>query len=169
MYLVTLTGTRDDVPVKLFSNEPDVRAWLCVHRIEQALTDPVVLSAIAANGGVGPEDAEYVHGYNVYRFDETGESAGSVRVWPPTFEDDRIVDLSYAAAKAVGLRGIGKLRFAIGNRGKRGGGRAVYFLMLAEDTAIMLFAYAKNEKEDLSAAEKKSALALISEMLDGQE
>jgi hypothetical protein len=68
-----------------------------------------------------------------------------------------------------GLRGVRKLRFAIGNRGKRGGGRAVYFLMLAEDTAIMLFAYAKNEKEDLSAAEKKSALALISEMLDGQE
>jgi len=29
--------------------------------------------------------------------------------------------------------------------------------------------YAKNEKEDLSAAEKKSALASSSEMLDGQE
>lgn len=93
MFLVTLTGTRDDVPVKLFASEADVRAWICVHPVGQALTDPVVLSAILANGGVGPESAEYVHGYNVYRFDARGESVDSVKVWPPTVEGDAVVDL----------------------------------------------------------------------------
>jgi hypothetical protein len=29
--------------------------------------------------------------------------------------------------------------------------------MLAEDTTVMLFAYAKSEKEDMSPAEKKAA------------
>lgn len=92
MFLVTLTGVRDDVPVKLFTSEADVRAWLCVHPIAGALTDPVVRSAILVNG-VGPEGDEYVHGYNVYRFDAYGESVDSVKVWPPTVEGDAVVDL----------------------------------------------------------------------------
>lgn len=66
-----------------------------------------------------------------------------------------------------GLAGIRKVRFAIGNRGKRGGGRAIYFLMIADDAAIMLFAYAKNKQEDLSADQRKAALALIKEFTDG--
>jgi hypothetical protein len=36
-------------------------------------------------------------------------------------------------------------------------------------TPLVLFAFAKSEKEDLSAAERKFALALISEILNGQE
>lgn len=38
-----------------------------------------------------------------------------------------------------GLGGIRKLRFGLGNRGKRGGARAIYFLMVADDVAVMLF------------------------------
>lgn len=49
-----------------------------------------------------------------------------------------------------GLGGVRKIRFGIGNRGKRGGGRAIYFLMIADDVALLLTAYAKNEKSDLS-------------------
>ncbi len=79
-----------------------------------------------------------------------------------------IANNPFAGDVIPGLCGIRKLRFAIGNKGKRGGGRAVYFLMLAEDVTVMLFAYAKSEKEDMSRAEKKAALALISEMLDDQ-
>jgi len=80
-----------------------------------------------------------------------------------------IANNPFAGDVIPGLRRIRKLRFAMGNKGKRGGGRAVYFLMLSDDVAVMLLAYAKSEKEDLSAADKKAALALISEMLDGQE
>ena len=35
-----------------------------------------------------------------------------------------------------------KLRFGFGGRGKRGGGRAIYFLMVADGVVAMLFAYA---------------------------
>lgn len=63
-----------------------------------------------------------------------------------------------------GLGGIRKLRFGLGNQGKRGGGRAVYFLMLADDAALMIFAYAKNEQEDLTTEQRKAALALTKEM-----
>ena len=66
-----------------------------------------------------------------------------------------------------GLGGIRKVRFRLGGRGKRGGGRAIYFLMVADDAAIMLFAYAKNEREDLSADQRKAALAILKEFNDG--
>jgi len=65
-----------------------------------------------------------------------------------------------------GLGGIRKLRFGIGSRGKRGGGRAIYFLMLTDDTAVMIFAYAKNEQEDLTTEQRKAALALVKELTD---
>lgn len=66
-----------------------------------------------------------------------------------------------------GLGGIRKIRFGIANKGKRGGGRAVYFLMVADDAAIMLFAYAKSEREDLSAEQRKAALEIMKEFTDG--
>ena len=65
-----------------------------------------------------------------------------------------------------GLEGIRKIRFSIGNKGKRGGGRAIYFLMVSEELAVMLFAYAKSEKEDLTNNEKKAAAKLIKEFRD---
>lgn len=67
-----------------------------------------------------------------------------------------------------GLGGIRKLRFRVGDRGKRGGGCAIYFLMIVDDLAIMLLAYAKSEKEDMTATEKKAALALMKEIMDDQ-
>lgn len=66
-----------------------------------------------------------------------------------------------------GLTGIRKLRFAFGGRGKSGGGRAIYFLLLADDTALLLTAYAKNEKADLSSDDRKALLALVKELTDG--
>jgi hypothetical protein len=70
-------------------------------------------------------------------------------------------------AVVPGLGGVRKVRFAIGSKGKRGGGRAIYFLLLREDTAVMLFAYAKNEREDLTAEQRKAALSILKEMNDG--
>ena len=54
-----------------------------------------------------------------------------------------------------GLSGIRKIRFAMGGRGKRGGGRAMYIVIVSADTAYLLLAYAKSDKEDLSEADKK--------------
>ena len=63
-----------------------------------------------------------------------------------------------------GLGGLRKLRFALAGRGKRGGGRAIYFLLAADDLAVMVFAWSKSEKEDLTVDEKKAALALMKEI-----
>lgn len=66
-----------------------------------------------------------------------------------------------------GLGGIRKMRFGFGGRGKRGGGRAIYFLMVSDDAAFMLFAYARNEQEDLTQDQHRTALALIEEITNG--
>lgn len=62
------------------------------------------------------------------------------------------------------MMGLRKLRFGFGGRGKRGGGRAVYFLMVSDDTAVMVFAYAKSSQEDLTPDQRKAALDLITEL-----
>ena len=82
--------------------------------------------------------------------------------------EQRIAGDPRCGAVIPGLGGIRKLHFSIGGKGKRGGGRAIYFLIIADDLAVMLFAYAKSEKEDLTAAEKKAARALMKEIMDGQ-
>lgn len=86
--------------------------------------------------------------------------------------DRAVLERSIAANPTVGdvikgLDGIRKARFGFGGRGKRGGGRAIYFLMLADDTAVMLSAYAKNEKDDLSPEDRKALAALLKELRDG--
>ena len=68
-----------------------------------------------------------------------------------------------------GLGGLRKLRFGFGGRGKRGAGRAIYFLILAEDVAVMVFAYAKASQEDLTQEQRRAALALIKEMTGGKD
>jgi hypothetical protein len=66
-----------------------------------------------------------------------------------------------------GLHGLRKVRFALGGRGKRGGGRAIYFLIVSDDTVIMLFAYAKSEQENLTPDQRRAVLALLKEITDG--
>ena len=66
-----------------------------------------------------------------------------------------------------GLEGLRKLRFAMGNRGKRGGGRAIYYLLLSDDVAIMITAYAKSEQADLSPDQKRAVLQMIRELKNG--
>jgi hypothetical protein len=68
-----------------------------------------------------------------------------------------------------GLAGLRKGRFAMSGRGKRGGGRAVYYLIVREDVAIMIFADSKSDQEDLTAAQRKAARALIEELNHDKE
>ena len=48
-------------------------------------------------------------------------------------------------------------------KGKRGGGRAIYVLMVSEDLAIMIMAYTKNEQSDLTQHQRKAILSLLEE------
>lgn len=63
-----------------------------------------------------------------------------------------------------GLGGIRKVRFRLGNKGKRGGGRAIYFLMVGDELAVMLFAYEKASQADLTEDQRRVAMALLQEL-----
>lgn len=69
----------------------------------------------------------------------------------------------------VGLGGVRKVRFRLGAKGKSGGGRALYLLLLAqdegqEDAAAMLLAFGKKEQADLSSADRKIIEVLVKEL-----
>jgi hypothetical protein len=53
-----------------------------------------------------------------------------------------------------GTGGIRKLRWAVGTRGKRGGARVIYFFHDHDVPLFLLTAYAKNERANLSGAER---------------
>ena len=81
-----------------------------------------------------------------------------------TEKELKLVEHEIAADYTVGdvIQGTGgarKIRFAMGGKGKRGGGRAIYVAVVTEDTAYMLLAYPKSEQEDLTSDEKKAVKA----------
>lgn len=74
-------------------------------------------------------------------------------------ERAQIVDLVAAAPDAgVLIRGTGglrKLRIPLQGRGKRGGGRLIYWFHSERFPAVLLLVFAKNEAADLSAEQRK--------------
>ncbi|MBL3564308.1 hypothetical protein [Rhodovulum sulfidophilum] len=65
-----------------------------------------------------------------------------------------------------GLRGVRKIRFGLRNKGKSGGGRAIYFLMVNDDVAIMITAYMKKEQSDLTTTQRKAILKMLEDLHD---
>lgn len=64
-----------------------------------------------------------------------------------------------------GTGGLRKVRIGRGGSGKRGGARVIYYFY-SEDFPILLMAlYAKNEKGDLSAREKKESARFARETM----
>jgi hypothetical protein len=51
--------------------------------------------------------------------------------------------------------GLRKVRWSMIGRGKRGGVRAIYYWVVANDKILMLFMYPKNEKDDLTPQQLK--------------
>jgi hypothetical protein len=63
-----------------------------------------------------------------------------------------------------GLKGVRKIRFAMGGKGKRGGGRCIYLALNLEGTVYLLLAYGKSKQTDLSQKQRKDILAFIREL-----
>ncbi|MGD0465208.1 MAG: type II toxin-antitoxin system RelE/ParE family toxin [Gammaproteobacteria bacterium] len=53
-----------------------------------------------------------------------------------------------------GTGGLRKIRWTLGNKGKRGGARIIYFWKKPEEQIYLITIYAKNEIKDLSIKDK---------------
>jgi len=82
---------------------------------------------------------------------EYAELQGTLVVRPDA--GDRIEDTG-------GLRKVRWSQQARG-KGKRGGIRVIYYWRVSESLIYMLFAYSKDEQDDLSARQKKVLAALV--------
>src|ERR1044072_38697 len=68
-----------------------------------------------------------------------------------------------------GLRGARKATIARPGMGKRGGGRVVYYLAFKGQILALLLAYPKNEKDDLTPADRKALLQAIDTLISGED
>ena len=59
------------------------------------------------------------------------------------------------------MKGLRKLRWSLGNQGKRGGSRVIYYYHNPENLILLLSAYAKNQQEDMGTVEKKMLKAVL--------
>lgn len=55
-----------------------------------------------------------------------------------------------------GTGGLRKMRIPLSGRGKRGGGRVIYWFHSAGFPAVLLWVFAENEASDLTAAQREA-------------
>ena len=60
-----------------------------------------------------------------------------------------------------GSGGIRKVRWGLGGRGKRGGARIVYYWAVSRDLLLMLFLFAKGERDDLTPEQLRELRAVV--------
>ena len=60
-----------------------------------------------------------------------------------------------------GGAGLRKIRWALGDRGKRAGCRVIYYWSKTEETIYMLLAYRKSKQEDLTPAQLECLRRLV--------
>lgn len=66
-----------------------------------------------------------------------------------------------------GSGGLRKVRFGYADKGDRGGGRTIYYVVLDAETTYLLVAYPKVDKDDLTAKELKLFKTLVKELTHG--
>ncbi len=77
---------------------------------------------------------------------------------------DMLASNPLAGVVMPGTGGVRKLRFAFGSRGKRGAARVVYYVLTDDLPVVAITLYGKNEKSDLTPAEKAGARMIVDRM-----
>ncbi len=60
-----------------------------------------------------------------------------------------------------GSGGLRKVRVPAKGKGKRGGGRVIYFWLQADGQIFLLYAYAKNDRSDITPKQAKFLRSLV--------
>ena len=87
-------------------------------------------------------------------------------------DDERESIIAYLAANPKagylipGTGGVRKLRWGLEGRGKRGGARIIHFFHSTQLPVFLLTAFAKNERADLSQADRNSFRKLTKVLVD---
>ena len=63
----------------------------------------------------------------------------------------------------AGSGGLRKIRWSFHGKGKRGGVRVIYYWIDAQDRLLMLYIYAKSERDDLSPSQLKTLRKIVEE------
>ncbi len=82
-------------------------------------------------------------------------------------EMTRVVDMiaqnPLGGAVIKGAKGLRKLRIPLAGRGKRGGGRVIYWYFREDNPAVLLWAFAKNDQSDLTKSQLAELVKLMEE------
>ena len=96
-------------------------------------------------------------------FDRNWESLGC--------DDDDLLELQKAILENPqgypvirGTGGVRKIRIALDGRGKSGGARVLYVDFIAKEIVGLLYAYPKNEKDNIDENEKKILKAMVEQI-----
>jgi len=74
-----------------------------------------------------------------------------------------------AGALIPGTGGLRKVRWALAGQGKRGGMRSIYFYHNDRFPLLLVTAYAKSAKENVTAAERNVMAALVAAIKAGRK
>lgn len=64
--------------------------------------------------------------------------------------------------------GLRKIRLPLENKGKQGGARAIYYYIVHHSRILLITAYSKNRKEDLTREHYKILTDLVAEILEAE-
>lgn len=78
---------------------------------------------------------------------------------------DRLATDPTCGGVVPGSGGLRKVRFGFGGRGKSGGARIIY-LFSGESLPVFLAVFAKNEKADLSKADRTALAKMVTDMIE---
>ena len=89
------------------------------------------------------------------------EAATELDCWDQVDGLKRALDLDPTAGDVIpGYGGLRKVRIGLPGRGKKGGGRVIYYVIVGRTTILLLDLYAKNDQENLSTQELQALVTL---------